>query len=281
MNKTVAKRTICGILAILMLMLLCGGVTLSMAEGITTPTDMEEPVTPEPAPEEPVVYMVSVFVQQSQNASDFVWVGKLPLTSASGTPALSVEQLTGLLSDKGLALDLSAYAFQYGTGSEMNLSNWLGSEMRGENPVIVFHRAPAETALFVLLSPLGDDDEEEILIDSGELDVIGPAPGSTEGNAINRRSEVDVVNLPYTVTIEVVDPREVYYYGDPFTLRAVVTGTIQQPTYQWEVLPLDAEEWQLVEGATEETYTFILDEVNSKYDIRVTVYDAAMTGKGE
>ncbi len=284
MNRKTSRHLMRKLTALLLaLLMVCGGgALLAAAEGVTTPTDLEEPAPAAPAEPEPTVYRVSIFVQNSASASDFTWVGKLPLTESNGVPALSIEQLTALLSEKGYSLDLTQYAFQYGTGSEMLLANWLGSETRGENPVVVLHRAPAETELFVLLSPLSADGEDEIIIDEGSLDVIGPAKGE-DNTTKSVRQQVEVVNLSYAVSVEIVDPKECYCYGDAVTVKAVITGTIGEPAYQWEVLPIDAEEWIKVEGETNETYTFILDETNSNalYGIRVTVFDVASESKGE
>lgn len=263
------------LMAFLMAVLLVCVSGVALAEE-TVPAPEAEPA---PAPAQAETRYVSVFVQQSA-ASSFTWVGKLLLASSHETPAMSVSQLTTLLGEKGYSLNLNDYAFQYGSGSEMQLSNWLGSERRGEYSVIVFHRAPSDTNLFVLLTPLASEGEEDdIVLEEGSVNLtIGAGPESEKHQA---NAETNIVSLPYTVDIEVVDAKDLYYYGETFTLKAVVSGTIQEPAYQWEVLALDATEWQPVEGATSDTYSFVLNEENSKYDIRVTVVDAAAEAKGE
>ena len=277
MNRKTSRHLMRELTALLLalLMVSAGGVLLAAAEGVTTPTDLEEPAPAAPAEPEPAVYRVSIFVQNSASASDFTWVGKLPLTDSNGVPALSIEQLTALLSEKGYSLDLTQYAFQYGVGSEMLLANWLGSETRGENPVVVLRRAPAETELFVLLSPLSADGEDEIIIDEGSLDVIGPAAGETIPK--NLREDPQYVAVPVKVEIVVVDQKDEYHYGDSITLKAVIEGNVQSPVFQWELLPEDAEEWVLLENEYEETYTFVLDETNSncQIGIRVSVFEMA------
>lgn len=265
MAKSIARR---GAALCMVVMLLCA-YGLAVAEDVTTPTDMSTPV--------PVVYTVSVFVQNGADASSFTWVGQLPLSFGGGVPTLSLEQLSALLAEKGHTVDLNAVTFEYGTGSEMRLSNWLGSTRRGDESAVALRRAPVETELFVLIVPIvSADEEEEIIIEEDTIDLVGvPSAGEKPTEVRDTRAVAVTVRLPYTVTIEVVNPQDVYYYGDAFTLKAVLHGTVAEPVYQWEVLPYGASEWQLVEGATEETYTFILNEENSLYDIRVTVYDAA------
>lgn len=285
--RHLAHRTTALLLALL---LIFASAAFSAAEEIATPSDLTPPeATEAPAPTEepaateaPVVYRLSVFVQNSDNVSDFTWVGKLPLTSDAGRPAVSVGQLTSLLAEKGYSLNLEKYAFQYGTGSEMRLQNWLGSEGRGTNPVIVLRRAPEGEELFLLLSPISEtESEEEIVLEEGSVNSIGSVTDETQTEKqteVQQRHEAEeVVELPYTVSIEMVDPREEYFYGDAVTVRAVINGQIGEPRYQWELLGINENDWQVVDGATEETYTFILDESNSNglLGIRVVVFDAA------
>lgn len=234
--------------------------------------------TVEPTPEvtvEPLVYTVSVYVQNASSASDYTWVGSLPLCDSNGVPAMSVEQLTDLLAENGYALNLNTIAFQYGAGDRMEPSNLLGSETLGDQPVIVFRHAPADTELFVLLVPVAQaDDEDASEEEQKDANIQEEKPESPD-----IQGQADIIP-PYTVAIEVVNPQEVYYYGDSFTLKAVVTGDISEPVYQWEVLPYGDTEWRIVEGAQENTYTFILDETNSMYDIRVSVYEPAAENEG-
>lgn len=297
-EKTTSYLTRRATALLLALLLIFSCAAVSAAEEIATPSDLTPPETtdvpaateapapaeePEPAvTEAPVVYRLSVFIQNSDNVADFTWVGKLPLSSSSGMPAVSVEQLTALLTEKGYSLNLEKYSFQYGTGSEMRLQNWLGSESRGTNPVLVLRRAPEGEELFLLLTPIAErGSEEEIVLEEGSVNNIGSVTDESQAEkqteVQNRREVVEVVELPYTVSIEVVDPQEEYCYGDAVTIRAVVTGKIGEPRYQWEVLGIGEDDWQIIDGAAEETYTFILDESNSNglLGIRVVVFDAA------
>ena len=236
------------------------------------PTETVEP-TPE-VTDEPLLYTVSVYVQNASSASDSTWVGSLPLCDSNGVPAMSVEQLTELLAENGYALNLNTIVFQYGAGDEMEPSNVLGSETLGDQPVIAFQHAPADTELFVLLAHVAQADDEE----ASEEEQKDANMQEEQPESPDMQEQADIP--PYTVAIEVVNPQEVYYYGDSFTLKAVVTGDISEPVYQWEVLPYGDTEWRTVEGAQEDTYTFILDETNSMYDIRVSVYEPAAESEG-
>jgi len=233
--------------------------------------------TVEPTPEvtdEPLVFTVSVYVQNASSASDSTWVGSLPLCDSNGVPAMSVAQLTELLAENGYALNLNTIVFQYGAGDEMEPSNLLGSETLGDQPVIAFQHAPADTELFVLLAPVAQADDE----DASEEEQKDANMQEEQPESPDMQEQADIP--PYTVAIEVVNPQEVYYYGDSFTLKAVVTGDISEPVYQWEVLPYGDTEWRTVEGVQEDTYTFVLDETNSMYDIRVSVYEPAAESEG-
>ncbi len=84
---------------------------------------------------------------------------------------------------------------------------------------------------------------------------------------------------PMTVRVEIVNPQNVYYYGQDFTLRAVVENAIGAVNYQWEVLLPGAEKWQPIENAVEETYTFMIDELNVFNQYRVTVNDTQKQGE--
>lgn len=80
------------------------------------------------------------------------------------------------------------------------------------------------------------------------------------------------------MTVKIVDEREVYYYGDYFTMQAVVENAIGLVAYQWEVLLPGAENWEAIEGAVEETYSFVIDGLNVFNQYRVTVNEITEQG---
>ncbi len=82
-----------------------------------------------------------------------------------------------------------------------------------------------------------------------------------------------------TVRIEIVEPKDEYFYGDEFTMRAVVENAISAVTYQWEVLLPGAEDWQAIEGAVEDTYTFVITEENAQNQYHVKVVETEEQGE--
>lgn len=66
--------------------------------------------------------------------------------------------------------------------------------------------------------------------------------------------------------------KEPTYYGDEVTLVAVLVDFRENDIYhfEWEESE-DGEEWQVIVGANEQTYTFIIDRENVTHYWRVTV----------
>ncbi len=108
-----------------------------------------------------------------------------------------------------------------------------------------------------------------------------PTAEPTEEPTVEPTAEptAEPTRAPLTVKVEIVNQKDVYYYGDNFTMRAVVENAISAVTYQWEVLLPGMEEWQAVEGAVEETYTFVITEENAQNQYRVKVVETEEQGE--
>lgn len=67
--------------------------------------------------------------------------------------------------------------------------------------------------------------------------------------------------------------KEPTFYGDEVTLIAVLVDFRENDVYyfQWEESD-DGEKWQVIVGANEQTYTFIIDHENINHYWRVKVY---------
>ena len=67
--------------------------------------------------------------------------------------------------------------------------------------------------------------------------------------------------------------KEPKYYGEEVTLVAILVDFRENDIYrfEWEE-STDGKEWQVIIGANEQTYTFIIDHENADHYWRVKVY---------
>lgn len=100
---------------------------------------------------------------------------------------------------------------------------------------------------------------------------------NAESSAMAEYMEFDDDDWGY---IDITFERQVYitmeeepqYYGDTVTFIAVLMNFKQEDkvTFQWQYA-IKPQEWISIEGANEQTYTFILDKDNVTYWYRVIV----------
>ncbi len=106
--------------------------------------------------------------------------------------------------------------------------------------------------------------------------VIEAAGEEKQGNyRINYVSGRFTINGVPVVTIESSIPAgQPVYAGTKITLKAIAAGFGEAKlTYQWESSP-DGENWTTIDGATQQTYTYIILPENAMYRYRVFVNPA-------
>ena len=81
----------------------------------------------------------------------------------------------------------------------------------------------------------------------------------------------------FEVTVRIVSPKEFYFSGDIIRLESVISGTCNEPSYQWQVLRANdpAKEWRDIAGANGSYYEFTVSEENFYDTYRVIVEDKA------
>ncbi len=144
-TKGSARMVIALLVAFIMV---CGLAVSSLAENVTTPTDLQ------PVPED--AWKAYVYVRNSASPSDYSWLGEMTLTPAEdGSKALDIAALRALLTEKGMTAKLSGATYRYGIGKSLREAQWLGdvsAEERGA--LVLFQQAPVETGLFVMVVPV-------------------------------------------------------------------------------------------------------------------------------
>ena len=121
---------------------------------------------------------------------------------------------------------------------------------------------------YTLTRAEGEEAGEYIIEATGEEQQgnyrIAYAPGKF--TIVSEEAEEAVV----TVTSSIAEGQLVFF-GTEVTLKAVTSGFgDKQLSYQWQS-STDGQNWTDISGATNETYTYYIDEVNSGWVIRVNV----------
>ena len=129
----------------------------------------------------------------------------------------------------------------------------------------------------------GDDEEEESTDVKDDEETGNEEEESTEengndesGDEEEESTEDEVAPTDFSVTIEIVNLKDIYYVGDILRMESNITGICNSPAYQWQVDVGDGV-WTDVEGATDWYYEYALYESNFEYSYRVVVTDMAPT----
>ena len=129
----------------------------------------------------------------------------------------------------------------------------------------------------------GDDEEEESTDVKDDEETGDEEEKSTEENGNDKSgdeeeesTEDEVAPTDFSVTIEIVNLKDIYYVGDILRMESNITGICNSPAYQWQVDVGDGV-WTDVEGATDWYYEYALYESNFEYSYRVVVTDMAPT----
>ena len=83
----------------------------------------------------------------------------------------------------------------------------------------------------------------------------------------------ETVPTAFSVKVEVVTVKDVYYVGDTIRIESSITGTCYAPVYQWQVDKGDGE-WKDIEDATDWYYEYEIDMDNCSWLYRVVICDA-------
>ena len=127
------------------------------------------------------------------------------------------------------------------------------------------------------------NEEEESTEENGNDKSGNEEEESTEengndesGDEEEESTEDEVAPTDFSVTIEIVNLKDIYYVGDILRMESNITGICNSPAYQWQVDVGDGV-WTDVEGATDWYYEYALYESNFEYSYRVVVTDMAPT----
>ena len=132
----------------------------------------------------------------------------------------------------------------------------------------------------VVITPVGDDAEapdaepsveaEEAPEEVKETEEVEEAEEVKETEEAEETEEVE--ETPKSITLRYETEGELHF-GMKVTIRSELKGYGENVTYQW-LYSTDNKEWKPISGANEDTYEFILDEVNNWYYWQLNVEEA-------
>ena len=116
-----------------------------------------------------------------------------------------------------------------------------------------------------------DANDDQSDVNDDQSDVNDEKSGADDEQGSDAGDE-GPVPTDFSVSVQIVTVKNVYYVGDTIRIESAITGTCYAPIYQWQVNKGDGE-WMDIEGATDWCYEYAIDLNNCSWLYRVVVRD--------